>query len=98
MMEGIKLDRIFMIYLGYLMIGWIVWMILYFRVKKKGKNVKKKLIRITAIQGALAGLVLSIISQATILVSLLIIISFGFIGYTAMTSSFRIRETLGKKD
>ena len=92
------MDRTFLIYLGFLLFTWIVWILLYRRIKKRGKNIKKQLTRISTIQGALVGLVLSLVSQATILVSLFIILLFGFMGYSSISSTYRIRKVLGKKD
>lgn len=87
-----------MIYLSFLFVSWIIWLILYIKIKKSQRNVKNRIAIVSAIQGALSGLVLSVVAQAKIVIAMPVILLFTFMGYTTITSSYRIRKELGKKD
>ncbi|MEW4282447.1 hypothetical protein Q0N35_02010 [Priestia koreensis] len=87
-----------MIYLGFLLISWIGWVFFYVKIKRSKKNVKNRLAAISAIQGALCGIVLSVVAQAKIVIAIPVILLFAFMGYTTITSSYRIRKELGKED
>jgi hypothetical protein len=98
MRERIKIDKNLWFSMGYILITLIVWLILYWRIQKRGGNFKKNMIKITTIQGVSIGLLLSIVTQSSILLSLFFMVLFGFMGYTSMSSIYRMRKSLGKKD
>ncbi|UNL86865.1 hypothetical protein [Priestia koreensis] len=91
------MDTYFMIYLGFLLISWIGWVFFYVKIKRSKKTAKNRLAAMSAIQGALCGIVLSIVAQTKIVIAIPAILLFSFMSYTTITSSYRIRKELGKK-
>jgi hypothetical protein len=83
---------------AYITIGVILGSIYSIRLIKNGIKVQKKTIRFGTLYGSSIGLVLSIIVQASLQLSLFLIILFGLFSYIQITFQFRLRKLFRNED